>query len=202
MSNHSTETPMTYLHCFTTAVNKLCAAVSPGEAIQVPPTHMLPYYLVDGLRYPELDFLQILSDLKKNTGNVKDYMNSTGDLSFTLKKAMEHAASCKEIKGVIQVGTPRKKPALQQPQPQKEIVKNPTLEQFKKELSAGNSKQDEILVIKKYLTKSESGGCSIHPTAKSHPFLEFRSVKNACQTQGLQEELQKLALPVLSTPPP
>eukprot|EP00957_Ditylum_brightwellii_P148343 11293778-Ditylum_brightwellii.AAC.1 len=72
MSKHSTETPMTYLHCFTTAVNKLRAAVSPGEAIQVPPTHMLAYYLVDGLRYPKSDFLQILSDLKKNTGIAKD----------------------------------------------------------------------------------------------------------------------------------
>eukprot|EP00957_Ditylum_brightwellii_P004153 316350-Ditylum_brightwellii.AAC.1 len=43
MSKHSTETPMTYPHHFTIAVNKLHAAVSPGEDIQAPPTHMLTY---------------------------------------------------------------------------------------------------------------------------------------------------------------
>eukprot|EP00957_Ditylum_brightwellii_P136179 10385555-Ditylum_brightwellii.AAC.1 len=70
---------------------------------------------------------------------------------------MERTALCKKIKGTIQEDTPRKKPALQQPQPPKENTGNPTLEQFKKEFSVGTSKQDKILVIKKYLTKSKSG---------------------------------------------
>eukprot|EP00957_Ditylum_brightwellii_P079735 6062221-Ditylum_brightwellii.AAC.1 len=114
---------MTYLCHFTTEVNKHRAVISLGGAIQVPPTHMLAYYLVDGFRYPKLDILQILSDLKKNTGNAKDYINSNRDLLFTLKKAMEHAASWKEIKATIQEDTPRKKSALQQPQPQQENAK-------------------------------------------------------------------------------
>eukprot|EP00957_Ditylum_brightwellii_P040807 3089414-Ditylum_brightwellii.AAC.1 len=49
MSKHPSKSAMTYLHHFTIAVNKLRSSVKPGEAIQVPPTHMLAYYLIDGL---------------------------------------------------------------------------------------------------------------------------------------------------------
>eukprot|EP00957_Ditylum_brightwellii_P162632 12383934-Ditylum_brightwellii.AAC.1 len=92
---------MAYLHSFTTAVSKLRNSVKCREAIQVLPTHMVAYYLIDGLRFPKEDFLQILPDLKKNTGSAKNYINSNDDMMFTLKKALEHAEFYKEIKGSL-----------------------------------------------------------------------------------------------------
>eukprot|EP00957_Ditylum_brightwellii_P113752 8672694-Ditylum_brightwellii.AAC.1 len=59
MPKHLSEAPITYLHWFTTVINKLRVAVSPGEAIQVPPMHMLAYYLLDGLQHPTEDFILI-----------------------------------------------------------------------------------------------------------------------------------------------
>eukprot|EP00957_Ditylum_brightwellii_P163887 12477021-Ditylum_brightwellii.AAC.1 len=101
MSKHPNKTALAYFSRLTRAVNKLRNAFSIIGAIQTPPNHMLAYYLIDILQFSKGDFLPILSDLKKNNGNVIDYVNSSGDLACTLRKALEHAQSCREIKGTL-----------------------------------------------------------------------------------------------------
>eukprot|EP00957_Ditylum_brightwellii_P156948 11944847-Ditylum_brightwellii.AAC.1 len=58
-------------------------------------------YLVDGLQFPKEDFLQILADFKWNTGNVRYFINLQGYLTYTPRKMLEYAESCKEIKGTL-----------------------------------------------------------------------------------------------------
>eukprot|EP00957_Ditylum_brightwellii_P138843 10583329-Ditylum_brightwellii.AAC.1 len=101
MSKNPRVAPLSYLNRFTAAVNKLRYTVTIGGAIQLPPNNMLAYYFIDGLCFPKEDFLPILSDLKKNNGNAKEYLNPTGDLTYTMCKALEHAQLCKEIKGML-----------------------------------------------------------------------------------------------------
>eukprot|EP00957_Ditylum_brightwellii_P007953 602528-Ditylum_brightwellii.AAC.2 len=72
MSKHPNESTLTCLNRFTAAINKLRNAVTVGGTIQLPPNHMLAYYLIDGLRFPKEYFLPILSDLKKNNDNARE----------------------------------------------------------------------------------------------------------------------------------
>eukprot|EP00957_Ditylum_brightwellii_P084313 6410827-Ditylum_brightwellii.AAC.1 len=169
MSKHQTEQPMAYIHRFTVAVNKLCNYLKPREAIQVPPTHMFPYYLIDGLCSPKEDFLQILSDLKKNAGSAESYINSNSDILFTLKKAMEHTKSSKEIKGFLCATTQVKlPPKLPIPSPNKVYITNQHMEKFITNMTAANSKEDKVTILKQYNKKTKSGGCCLQPGAQTH----------------------------------
>eukprot|EP00957_Ditylum_brightwellii_P145520 11079995-Ditylum_brightwellii.AAC.1 len=86
MSKHPNKKALAYFNRFATAVKKLQNAVSTKGAIQTPPNHMLAYYLINSLQFPKEDFLPILLDLKKNNGNASNYVNFSGDLTYTLCK--------------------------------------------------------------------------------------------------------------------
>eukprot|EP00957_Ditylum_brightwellii_P036516 2765774-Ditylum_brightwellii.AAC.1 len=179
MSKHPNEMVLIYLNRFTISVIKLRNAVSTRGAIQTPPNHMLAYYLINGLQFPKEDFLPILSDLKKNNRNASDYVNSTGDLAYTLCKALEHAQSCREIKGTLVPKTPTKKQHVQQPHtpapeklsnPHWENPSNPHWEKFTMDVKKANSREGKIQVIRKYHQESEPGGCSVHPGTRTYTF--------------------------------
>eukprot|EP00957_Ditylum_brightwellii_P164667 12537626-Ditylum_brightwellii.AAC.1 len=144
---------LTYFNRFTMAVNKLRSAVSTRGAIQTPPNHMFAYYLIDGLQFPKEDFLPILLDLKKNNRNASNYIYPSGDLAYMLHKTLEHAQSCREIKGTLVPKPPTKKQHVQQPHtPAPEIPShlnwekpfNPHWDKFTTDIERANSREEKI----------------------------------------------------------
>eukprot|EP00957_Ditylum_brightwellii_P130521 9956749-Ditylum_brightwellii.AAC.1 len=157
---------------------------------------MLAYYLIDGLQLPREDFLQILSDLKKNIGHASNCTKNNEDLLFTFKKALKHAESCKAIKGFITCKLPtHHTPRLPLPNLNNKRIHNPHIEKIVSEMQAANTKEGKITILNRYIKKSEPGGCCLHPGAKTYSFVQCSIVKKRCKEWGIKEELANSMFP-------
>jgi hypothetical protein len=205
MSKHPTESPRAYLHRFSAAINELKSATSLSTTRQVPPPHMLAYYFIDGLRYPKEDFLPILSDLKRNTGRAQDFYTSSGDLTVTLRKAIEHADACQEIKGVYKHTTPSPLSTKKTPPPEKITPEpkqeNPHVQKFIKDLTSAPTKEAKLQVLNRAHTACVNNKCSLHPLGRSHPFKDCYTVKNQISKHDLTAAFDDIRTPRPSPPP-